>query len=320
MLTRTIAILVASAFTAPAIAQHTSTNTETIIKTTVSVVDKYHLHKPTIDEQFCGRWLTNYMETLDPAKRYFLAEDISEFQTYVTKLPKFASTGNSEFLTLVSERYQLRVQSALEYALKRIEGEFDFSIDEQIPLHYDNWATANDDRIERWRLQLKYELLVEHSHSSETNDAIEFLKSRYESIRDQTDGISEQRAIGLYLDSFCRTVDPRSGYLTPKEFSSFSGGMLKEYSIGLYTTSTNGRAIIQGVAPEFRREPAASKILGCELLAIRSQNGDIYNFREIFPSTSHHLVSVGLQQDASVKLELYDEVRKHRFAVNWPRK
>jgi len=93
-----------------------------------------------------------------------------------------------------------------------------------------------------------------------------------------------------------------------------------EYSIGLKTTSSNGRIMIHGVAPEFSREPTALKIRGCELLAIRSQNGDIYNFREIYPSTSHQLIRFGLKQDATVTLELYDEVLRHRFAVNWPRK
>lgn len=321
ILARTITILVALTSGVPAFAQDANAISEATIKTTVSLFAKEHLEKPTIDERFCQRWLSKYLETLDPSKSYFLADDISEFQSYVNKLPKLASTGKLDFCTLVTERYQARVRSALDRAIQRLDREFDFSIDERITLHYDNWPTTVDNRIDRWRLQLKYELLLERSHSPDTNDAIAFLKSRYESILKQADGITEQIAVGLYLDSFCRTADPNSDYFTQKEFRSFLGSKRRAYSIGLNTNSRDGgRSIIRSIGSEFRREPAASKILGCELLAIRTHNGDLYNFREIYSSTSYELVMFGLKQDAFVTLELYDEALKHRFSVNWPRK
>lgn len=316
----TTTILFSLALASPAIAQDAISTATKTIKATASVIAKENLTKPSIDEQLCELWLTKYLETLDPSKLYFLDTDISEFRNHVSKLPKYAADGNTELFKLVSERYQLRANSALEHALDRIDRAFDFTVDENIPLQYEKWPKTNDDRIERWRLQLKYDLLVERSRTTVANARIEFLKSRYESICKQANEQTEQQALGLYLDCFCRTVDPHSGYFTQKEFNSFMGGMTKEYTIGLKISTKNGRAIILGFAPEFQREPAAPKILGCELLAVRSQDGDVYNCREIFPSTTRRLTSFGLNQDNWVTLELYDQVLKHRFAINWPRK
>ena len=269
--------------------------------------------------EFCEHWLANYTHTLDPGKLYFLADDIAEFREHLDQLPKLASTGGLRLCTLVSERYQVRVRSALKNAIDRLGREFDYSIDEKISLHYTDWPSGDDDRTARWRLRLKYNLLVERS-LPKSKDPVGFLKSRYESILDQSETITEQRAMGLYLDSFCRTVDPHSNYITPKEFLNFFGGMIKLYSIGLTFDTSDGRSKIQGIAPEFLRHPGASQLRGCELLAIRAQDGSLHNFRQIFPETSRSLVRTGLKTDTTVTLELFDELRSRRFSIDWPRK
>jgi len=169
-------------------------------------------------------------------------------------------------------------------------------------------------------LQLKYNLLVERSHTSKRSAQIEFLKSRYESIRKQAELQADQWALKVYLDSFCRTADPHSGYFSPKEFLSFRGGMLTRYTLGLVFSAANGRLKIEHVTADFGREPNASKILGCELLAIRSQKGVLYNCRETTPQTIFQLITFGLKRDELVTLELYDEMKLQRFAVKWPRR
>ena len=306
MIARPIFTLCCLFCAAPSFAQEAAPNIESVAKATVITVSKNPERKPTtIDVEFCEKWLTTYLHTLDPRKLYFLSDDIAEFREHLDQLPKFASTGNLQLCTLVTKRYQLRVRSALGAAIKRLEGEFDFSIDEEIPLRFTDWPTTPKERTERWRLNLKYNLLVERS-LPEAKDPVSFLKSRYKSILHQAETISKHRTVGLYLDSFCRTVDPHSNYITPKEFLSFFGGMLREHSIGLGLATNDGRTTIKSVAPGFRLLPAAPELIGCELLAIRYQNDIAHNLREIYPYTTQHLISSALNKEKSVK---------YRFAV-----
>lgn len=313
-------ILIVGSCATPAQAQESSTDAEATIKAVVSTIVKEHLTKPAIDDNFCRQWFDNYLDSIDPMRLYFLDSDVSEFQTRISQLPELVTTGNPEFCRSVSSRYQSRVESALVHVIQTLDDRFDFSINEQKRIFYDNWPKTIEERNERWRLQLKHDLLLEKSAGSDQVAAVQFLRSRYQSIRQQAKQMSDERAIGIFMDSFCRTVDPHSGYLIQNEFNSFMGGLLKEYSIGLYTDHRSGRTIIRGLGTEFRRESTADSIIGCELLAIRTRSGAIHNVREIYPSTIGQLIRFGLERDSLVTLELYDEARQRRFAVNWPRK
>jgi len=319
---QTTNILVALAWALPAVAQEPAFDAPATIKVSVGVVAKHHLKQPKIDQPFLARWLKQYLETLDPAKLYFLAEDISEFERFDDKLPEFKVSKSTKLLKLVSERYQLRVESALQHALDRIDQAFDFTLDESMPLKYEQWPQTNGDRMERWRLQLKYDLLVERSYTSKRSAQIEFLKSRYESIRQQAEEQTDQQALSVYLDSFCRTVDPHSAYISQKDYDYFFGwgSWRGRKTIGVVLSPTNGRLLISHVVPKFHGEPNAARILGCELLAIRSENGVLHNCREMAPMTVFGLIKYGFKRDQSVTLELYDEMKMQRFAVNWPRR
>ena len=299
-------------------------NLHTIPAITIGkLVTRDSLQKPAIDQTFCKKWLAKYLATLDPAKLYFLRDDIAEFETYLERLPKIAKTGDDDFYKLVTKRYQQRAESALANAIKRLDQSFDFSIDEEFSLRNDQWTKTKEDRIERWRLQLKYDLLVERSHiTSGSSDGIEFLRSRCESIRKQVNDLTEEKALGLYLNSFCKTVGPHTTYLTPKLFMSFSGSFAGTagHTLGIVLDQTEGKTMIVSVSSKFHGAQRAAKLIGCELVAVRSQTGDVYHCREIDLSTTCNFIGFGLNQESEVTVELFDEINRHRFAVSMRRR
>lgn len=301
-------------------AQSENVDSELEIRSLTWAIALAHLKIPQVDEEFCQRWLNKYLDTIDPAKLYFLSEDVAEFETYLNKMPEYAVTGNRELFDLVRNRHRTRVKSALDHALWRLDQEFDFTMDESIPLRHNRWADTKVDRIERWRLQLKHDLLLERMRTPERSEQIGFLKSRYESILKQSEHLREQEAIRPYLDSFCRTHDAHSGYITNREFRSYFGGKRREYTTGLRLKMENGRTKIMGAIPRFGTERSLARIRECELLAIRSMDGKVCHVREIYSSTFLHLIAYGLGDDDAVTLELYNERTQERFAVVWPRK
>ena len=311
--------LIACMSAIPAIGQD-ETERELTIKTAVSAILEHHLDAPDIDAEFSRRWFSTYVTALDPSKLYFLDEDILEFENQIKKLPDYASSGDRDFQQLVTSRYQRRVESAMRSFDKRLNDKIDFSVNEEIQLKYDRWAKTEDERSERWRLQIKYDLLIEKSADFSLDDSKAFVKKRYESIHQQAKNMSVERAVGLYLDSFCRTVDPHSGYFTQKEYNSFSMGLLQPRYIGLGVVQENGRNIIRHIRPDFRNVPSATSLVGCELLAVRDSAGDVYNFREIYSHDTSQLIMYGLGRERLITLELYDESSLTRFSVKWPRR
>lgn len=292
---------------------------QSTIKGTVAVIAKAHINRPVIDKGFCKKWLRKYLEELDPAKLYFIRADIAEFSEYERRLPGLAKSGDTELLDLVSNRYKARAESALAHAIQRIHEPFDFSIAEQMPIYHSDWVVSEEDRTNRWRMQLKYDLLIEKLNTSEKEDRLAFLTARYESIREQVNQRTQQQETGVYLNSFCLTADPHSGYITQKEFNSYRSTKSRAYSIGIQIRRNRGRAIIQNVGPTFKQVPNSQRLVGCELMAIRSKNGLIHNLREISPETINRLTKSGLGKDEMITLEVYDETKMDRFAVAWPR-
>ena len=289
-------------------------------KVVAALMSRAHIKKPDIDAEFCSKWFGKYIDTLDPMHLYFLDSDISEFRTLSAQLPTLVDKGSPEFCKLVTARYQKRVEAALAHANQRVEQGFDFSIDEEIQLHHTDWPKSIDDRNERWRMQLKHDLLLERSAEFVDASEVEFVKTRYESIRKQAKAMSFERATKLYLDSFCLTVDPHSGYITPTEYKSFTHSIIVRYSIGVLLNFQKGRAIIRSYQPSYQAAPAKYPIVGCELLAIRTDSGVVHNVREIDFFETGNLIRYGLEAESSLTLELYDELRQRRFSVNWLRK
>lgn len=66
----TLIIVICWGLTFPAAAQESIPSPEAIAKTTIAAVSKHHLQKPVLDLAFCERWLTIFLNTLDPGKRY----------------------------------------------------------------------------------------------------------------------------------------------------------------------------------------------------------------------------------------------------------
>jgi len=290
------------------------------IKLTERLLEKHHVAKSKLDQDFSERWLENYLATLDPEKLYFLESDIEEFEAAFSNFPEFVKRCNLQVYRSITKRYQQRTIEALDRALARLGQAFDFSINESFYFHHEDWPTDSEHRAQRWRLQLKYDLLLERSNERGTGRPVTFLKSRYASIREQVKELTDEKAFELYLDSFCRTFEPHTRYVGPTEYRGFSGGGLgrPSHSFGLSIDWTGGRAIIRSFGPNFANAPNASKVLGCELLAIRLRNGELQNYRQIFSETIYGWKQEVLKKEDLVTLEMYDVALKRRFSVTWP--
>jgi carboxyl-terminal processing protease len=318
-LVQTATVLATLALASGAQAQFTK-HEQNAIKVVTTTLSKGHIGKPVFDREFSERWLQTFLTELDPSKMYFLSADIAEFKQHERKISDLVSGKNIALLQLANKRFKSRAAEALNQAILRLDDSFNFTIFEEITLKYGDWPTSDDARIDRWRRQLKYDLLVEKLNPAENLKPITFLKARYKSILQKTSKLTDEKALGLYLDSFCKTIDPHSGYWTPSEFQSFFGtGKFRTYSIGLHLKIVDGRAMVHGIAPKFRNVESSEKLQGCELLAIRTNKGDIHNLREIDMLTTSRLIQYGLGKTGIVTLELYDEPNMDRFSVSWPR-
>ncbi|MCA9176689.1 MAG: hypothetical protein KDB14_19510 [Planctomycetales bacterium] len=137
---------------------------------------------------------------------------------------------------------------------KLLSGDVDFTKDERFPLDFDKNALTADELTERWRLRVKFELLVERASSENPQHAVEFLKSRYEALRIQKMALDEESLYQIYANSLAALYDPHTHYLSRSEMGLFRRTIARRsFTLGFELRPDHGDYQITKVSPNFVR-------------------------------------------------------------------
>lgn len=125
------------------------------------VLERGHYEPKDINDKFSASVYEDFIDILDPTKRYFLASDIREFEQYKYQIDDQIKNTDISFFSLVYERLMQRMDEAKDIYTDVLETPFDFSIDEEIAIDYkdEDYAANKQQLKERWRKQLKYNAL-----------------------------------------------------------------------------------------------------------------------------------------------------------------
>ncbi len=122
------------------------------------VLERGHYQPKDINDDFSASVFDDFINVLDPTKRYFLQEDILEFEQYKFQIDDQIKNTDISFFNLVYERLIKRMEEAKGIYKEVLEKPFNFNEDETIDIDYDKqpFAKNTDELRERWRKQLKY--------------------------------------------------------------------------------------------------------------------------------------------------------------------
>jgi carboxyl-terminal processing protease len=125
------------------------------------VLQKGHYEPKDINDEFSTEVYEDFINGLDPLKRYFLASDIKEFSKYKTEIDDQIKNKDLSFFDLVYTRFQERMQDVQKLYPKVLDHPFNFKEKESIDVDYDNleYAKSNKELKDRWRKQLKFTTL-----------------------------------------------------------------------------------------------------------------------------------------------------------------
>ena len=295
------------------------------VQACVSVLGRAHISQRPLDEQLSRDWLASFFGQLDPRRMYFLEADFQEFRRYEDRLLELARQHDLQLPELVQARFQLRVQQATAHVQRLLAAEQDFTVDETCPLEYDRFAPNRSALEERWRLQLKAELLIEKVHGRPLPEVVDQLRERYRRVSRQTVQMTEEQLISTYIDSLCNCFDHRCAYLGPTLLESYTGSsMLRDThrSLGLYLRQQAGRLVIADVHNALRGSARRSELTGMALIGIRRVGGKLIDLVEMPIRDGVGIIQSiegPLQSDTEVILELLDPVTLKRTTMTWPR-
>lgn len=125
------------------------------------VIEKGHYSPSKIDDDFSKGVYKDYLEALDPTKRFFLQSDIDEFYKYQTVLDDQFLAKDLTFFNLTYDRLMKRIEESKEFYKELLIKPFDYSVNETFDTDYEKSAYSKNKKElkDRWRKQLKLSTL-----------------------------------------------------------------------------------------------------------------------------------------------------------------
>jgi carboxyl-terminal processing protease len=305
-----------------AIAESQENDFGKIVKDVSSLLSKEHYSRKPLDDDVSEKWLTEFISRLDPHKMYFLRADIEEFRRRERQLDDLARAADFSFAESIQQRLVKRVKSSCGVAKEMLSQQHDFTVDESFPRWFEGFAENERELRERWRLRIKFEILVERSNRSARNEITQFLSGRYTGILDEVQNRDAEGLCRVYLNSLAAVLDSHSEYLSESQLRQFRGRQYWFFTVGLGLRQHEGNYRISGMMLEFRKHGAPKSLVGWNILAIRRLDGTTYHLserNEYYVSELIRGFGRQLKSDREVILELYHPVTHQRVSREWPR-
>ena len=125
------------------------------------VIEKGHYSPATIDDAFSKGIYKDYIEALDPSKRFFLQSDIDEFSKFETELDDQLLNKDLTFFNLTYDRLMNRMNEGKNLYKDILSTPFDYTINETFNTDYEKapYVKNSQELKDRWRKQIKLSTL-----------------------------------------------------------------------------------------------------------------------------------------------------------------
>ena len=211
------------------------------------VLSQGHYDAKDLNDDFSKGVYKDYLEGLDPSKRFFYAEDIEEFKKFQDLIDDQIKAKEISFFDLTYNRYLERAEESKELYKEILSKPFDFSTKESIVTDYESWEYVNSKKElkERWRKQLKFSTLItfhdklEEERKKKEEDPEYTMKSKVELEKesreitmnsldeyfDFSDDLERKDYFTLYINSIVEEFDPHTFYFAPQDKDRFDIAM-----------------------------------------------------------------------------------------------
>jgi len=208
-----------------------------------------HYEPHQIDDEFSKNVFNDFIDALDPYKRFFLQSDIDEFSVYKSYIDDQIKNEDLSFYNMVYTRFNQRVSETKTYYEEILKIPFDFEKEGTFSVDYDNkpFAKSQVDLIKNWQLQLKISTLSRlqekielqetfaEKEESETKtpetfaelekEARESTKKSLDDLYSLMDDLDDTDWFSVFINTLTLQFDPHTNYFAPKDKKRFDISM-----------------------------------------------------------------------------------------------
>ncbi len=265
------------------------------------VLERGHYEPKDINDDFSANVFDDFIDIIDPTKRYFLEEDILEFEQYKFQIDDQIKNTDISFFNLVYDRLMTRMDDAKEIYKVVLSDPFDYTVEEHIDIDYDKvtFAASKKDLMERWRKQLKYATIgtydskIKDEDQNKKNDAAyqtkesnllelearEATEQTLDEFFDFIDDLERKDWFVQYINTIVDEFDPHTYYFAPDDKDKFDISMSGKF---------------EGIGARLQKKPEGAKIV--EIIS----GGPVWRDRQL--EVGDEILKVGQEGDLPVNI------------------
>jgi len=223
---------------------HSGKKEKVLMEILTKSMETGHFDPGKIDKVMSEKVFNIYLENMDYSKRYLLKTDVEKLEKFKFKLDEEIKQAKFEFFDLSVSIIDQRIKETESIYKEILEKPFDFEKNEMFETDPEkmDFAKSEKERIERWRLLLKYQTLVKLSDlmkfqenaikdKDTTYKIIDFkdleiqarekLKADYKEQYRRIYQLTESDRLDAYLNAYLGSYDPHTEYMEPKDKERF---------------------------------------------------------------------------------------------------
>lgn len=189
-----------------------------------------HYRKIILHDDLSSKIFDSYLSEIDPARSYFLASDINEFEPYRYRLDDLFARGDLEPAFIIFNRYILRATEGLQFRLGRLDrGLNDMRFDATESMDIDReeapWPADINELNEISRKNLKNNILNLKLAGRTVDEITEILEKRYKNQLAHLRLTRSEDVFELYMNALAKQFDPHTSYFSPRAAENFDISM-----------------------------------------------------------------------------------------------
>jgi carboxyl-terminal processing protease len=216
---------------------------KTLLELLAFVIEKGHYSPAEINDEFSKGIFKDYIDALDPSKRFFLQSDIDEFKQYELQLDDQFLNKDLTFFNLTYTRLMKRMEESKKRYKTILAQPFNYNVDETFNADYEHIPYAKNavEINERWRKQIKLSTLsslvtkqkleedkkkTDPAYKAKSFETLE-KETRESSLKSLDDNFSlikdlnKEDWFSVYVNSIMTRFDPHTSYFAPEEKDRF---------------------------------------------------------------------------------------------------
>jgi carboxyl-terminal processing protease len=212
-----------------------------------NILTRGHFVEKDMNDAFSEQVYKNFIDGLDPSKRYFTQVDLKKFSRFKYEIDNQLLADDVTFYNTVYQSFIKKIKNAKSYYGALLASPFDFNKSESIDIDYEKTPFAKDEKelINYWRKQLKLNVLSRIQDKLEKQEA-QLKKDKKFNIKSFKILEKEARAdilknmdelylrieelehedwFSTFLNSVVGAFDPHTTYMAPRTKERFDQDM-----------------------------------------------------------------------------------------------